>query len=355
MSEMIKCPECNASIDISKALSKNIEANLEVELKKRVAIEKGKIIKEANESILSLQEKLDTANANELNLRKQKTEIEQKAKDIELDVQRRLEEEKGKLEARIADRMAQDYELNMREKDKKLADTLSQVENLKRKIEQGSQQSQGEILEVEIEDIIRVEFPFDAIEPVTKGVKGGDIVQTVRSKDGEEAGRIIWELKRTKSFSESWIAKLKADARLVKASVCILATETMPNGMEHFGMVEGVWITPLKDCIPLSRALRFGLTQVAREKQMQSGRRDKAEIMYDYLIGIEFKGRIEAIVEGYWGMKEDLESERRAMEKIWAKREKQINQITFNLAGMHGEMEALAGDSLPNVKLLEMS
>ena len=119
-------------------------------------------------------------------------------------------------------------------------------------------------------------------------------------------------------------------------------------------MIDGVWVTPIRDCVPLSRALRFGLTQVAQEKLMQSGRKEKADLMYDYLTGIEFKGRIEAIVEGYRSMKEDLESERRAMEKIWAKREKQINMITFNLAGMHGEFQALAGDALPNIKPLQL-
>lgn len=358
MSEVINCPECGFAIELDKALAKKLEANLDKEYKIKLgnalhkAIEETK--KDAEKELGSLRVQLDLANSNELALRKQKTELEQKAKDIDLEVQRRLDREKEILEARVGDRVAESYRLKDAEKDKKLADALAQAEEMKRKIEMGSQQSQGEVLEVELETIIRAEFPFDAIEPVAKGVKGGDILHIVRSKEGEEAGKILWEMKRTKSFSESWIAKLKNDARSCKASICILATETMPSGIEHFHMYEGVWITPLKDCVPLSRALRFGLTQVAREKIMQSGRKEKAEVMYDYLISQEFKGRIEAIVEGYRGMKEDLESERRAMEKIWAKREKQINLITFNLAGMHGEMEALAGDSLPNVKLLEM-
>ena len=354
MSEMIKCPECGSSIDISKALSKNIEANLETELRKRLDDQKKRLQKENDAEVNRLLGELQTAHENELNLRKQANFLAERERSLDLEVARKMDEERVKVAEKTAKEIQESHRLKDAEKDRKISDALSQVEDLKRRIEQGSQQSQGEILEVEIEEIIRAEFPFDAIEPVAKGVKGGDIVQTVRSKDGEEAGKILWEMKRTKSFSEGWISKLKADARLVKASICILATETMPSGMESFGMVEGVWVTPLKDCVPLSRSLRFGLTQVARERLMQSGKKEKAEVMYDYLIGVEFKGRIEALVEAYKTMKEDLESERRSMEKIWAKREKQINQITFNLAGMHGEMEALAGDSLPNVKLLEM-
>lgn len=354
MSEIIKCPSCGEEFEPDKALAKKLEANLDREYKIKLgkAIEETKKEAEIENSNLRIQ--LDAIKQNELSLRKQKNELEQKSKDIDLEVQRKLDEEKEKLETRVGDRIAESYRLKDAEKDRKLAEALAQAEEMKRKIEMGSQQAQGEVLEVELETIIRAEFPFDAIEPVAKGVKGGDILHTVRSKDGEEAGRIIWELKRTKSFSEGWIAKLKNDARACKASVCILATETMPNDTDHFHMHEGVWITPLRDCVPLARALRFGLTQVAREKMMQGGRKEKAELIYDYLIGIEFRGRIEAIVEGYKNMKEDLESERRAMEKIWAKRSKQIDQITFNLAGMYGEMSALTNDNVPVISLLEL-
>lgn len=352
--DTIKCPKCETVIDLTDILKKRIAKEVEKEYEKKITESMDAVRNASRQELQALQLQLDRANNNELTLRKQKTELEQRAKDIDLEVQRKLDEEKTKIEARTADRLVETYRLKDAEKDKKISDALAQVEDLKRKMEQGSQQTQGEVLELQIEDIIRAEFPFDMIEPVAKGVKGGDILHTVRGRNGEEAGKILWELKRTKSFSEGWLVKMKNDARACKASICILATETMPVGQEHFTMMDGVWVTPIKDCVALSRALRFGLTQVAQEKLMQSGRKEKADLMYDYLTGIEFKGRIEAIVEGYRGMKEDLESERRAMEKIWAKREKQINMITFNLAGMHGEFQALAGDALPNIKPLQL-
>jgi len=352
--DTIKCPKCETVIDLTEILKKKVAKEVEQEFEKRLDSEKKRIKEEAQEDVRNLSARLQLSEKNELELRKQKTDLDARAKSMDLEVQRKIDSERSKIAESIAKDAEELHRAKDAEKDKKIADALAQVEEIKRKMEQGSQQTQGEILELQIEDIIRAEFPFDMIEPVAKGVKGGDILQTVRGRDGEEAGKILWELKRTKGFSEGWLAKMKNDARTCKASICILATETMPTGVQQFAMIDGVWVTTIPACVPLSRALRFGLTQVARERVMQSGRKEKAEIMYDYLIGQEFKGRVEAIIDGYQRMKGDLESERVVMEKIWAKREKQINLITFNLAGMHGEMEALAGDAIPSVKLLEL-
>lgn len=352
--DTIKCPKCETVIDLTDILKKKVAAEVQQEFERKTAVAMDAVRSASRQELEAMQKELSLAQKNELELRKQKTDLDNRVKNIELEVQRKIDSERGKIAEAVA-RDAEDlHRVKDAEKDKKIADALRQVEEIKRKMEQGSQQLQGEILELELEEVLRLEFPWDIVEPVAKGVKGGDILQTVKSRTGEEAGKMLYELKRTKAFSEGWLTKMKSDARSAKASILILATETMPAGMVQFGMVDGVWVTPVKDCVPLARSLRFGITQVARERLMQSGKKEKAEIMYDYLIGDEFKGRIEAMVESYKTLKEDLETEKRAMEKIWARREKQINQVTFTIAGMHGEIQALAGDSLPNVKLLEL-
>jgi len=354
MSDLIKCPSCGEEFELDKAMAKKMEAGVEKELAKRLAVEKNKILKEANESVISLQEKLDKANANELSLRKQKTELEQKAKDIDLEVQRKLEQEKASIEARVSARIVEDHRAKDSEKDKKLADTLAQVEELKRRMEQGSQQAQGETFEAELEEMLRIQFPFDVIDPVSPGIKGGDILHIFKNKAGTECGRMLWEIKRTKAWSDGWITKIKADARNAKADVCLIATETLPKGLEEFGEVESVWVSSPGNCIPLAHAIRQGLMRAAKEKYLQAGKKDKAVLVYEYMTGLEFKGRIEGIVESYRTMKADLDSERRAMEKVWAKREKQISMVTFNLASMHGEIEAIAAGELPAIAALQI-
>lgn len=352
MSEMIDCPKCGHAFELNKAMSKKLEAGMEQEIARRVASAKQQAEREADAEIGELQAKLDLANKNELALRKQKTELEQKAKDIDLEVQRRLDDEKEQLEARVGDRIAESYRIKEAEKDKKLSDTLAQVEDLKRRMEQGSQQAQGETLEVELEQILMVSFPLDLVEPVAKGVKGGDMLQTVKIRSGQECGKILWEVKRTKAWSDSWITKVKADARVAKADLCLIATETLPKGIKNFGEVEGVWISSPENAIPLAGALRQSLVQLAKEKYLQTGKKEKAVVVYDYLIGSEFKGRVEAIIESYRAMKSDLESEKRAMEKVWAKRDKQISMVTLNIAGMCGDLEAMA--ELPYVAALQL-
>lgn len=354
MSDLIKCPSCGEEFELDKAMAKKMEAGVEKELQKRLKAAKESIQAEANSQVEELQAKLDAANKNEISLRKQKTELEQKAKDIDLEVQRKLDQEKGSLEARIAARIAEDHRAKDSEKDKKLADTLAQVEELKRRMEQGSQQAQGETFEAELEEMLRVQFPFDVIDPVSPGIKGGDILHIFKNKAGTECGRMLWEIKRTKSWSDAWISKIKADARNAKADVCLIATEVLPKGLEEFGEVESVWVSSPGNCIPLAHAIRQGLMRAAKEKYLQAGKKDKAVLIYEYLTGLEFKGRIEAVVESYRTMKSDLDSEKRAMEKVWAKREKQISLVTSNLAGMHGEIEAIAAGELPGIAALQM-
>jgi len=358
MSETIDCPECGFVIELDKAMAKKMEANLDREMAKKMAAFKKSLEEQTEKDLNMLRGQLDTANKNELALRKQKTELEQRAKDMDLEVQRKLDEEKNKLESQIVSRLAEDHRAKDAEKDKKLADTLSQVEDLKRRMEQGSQQAQGETLEAELEELLRAQFPLDKIDPVSPGIKGGDILHTIFSRNGIECGRILWEIKRTKSWSDAWTAKVKSDARSVRADICLIASEVLPKGLEGighlFGEYDGVWVSSPKSCIPLVHALRQGLLKAAKERYMQAGRGDKAGQLYEYFTGVEFKGRIGAIVDSYVAMKSDLDSERRAMEKVWAKREKHILMVTSSLSGMHGEIEAIAAGELPVLPALQL-
>jgi len=329
-------------------------AGLKKQLDQALAQERKKAREEAEKELSVVQGKLDEANANELQLRRQKTELEQRAKDMDLEVQRRLDEEKVLFENRIVSRVVEDHRAKDAEKDRRLADTLAQVEDLKRRMEQGSQQAQGETLEAELEEMLRAQFPLDIIDPVSPGVKGGDILHTIFSRNGTECGKILWEIKRTKSWSEAWIAKVKSDARSVKADVCVIATETMPKGTAQMVEYDGVWVASPAVVVSLVYAIRQGLMRAAKERHVQSGKKDKAILVYDYFTGVEFRGRVEAIIQSYAALSVDLDAERRAMEKIWAKREKQISTIMLSLAGMHGEIEAIAAGELPAVPVLEL-
>jgi len=367
--ETIKCPDCGAVIELSEAISHDIEVRLkqqyenEIGKTKKAIEEKAK--KEAQESlnikISDLNEQLEEKTKNlkeaqrqELELRKRQRELVEKEEKLELELSRKIDAERQKIIQKTSKEFEETHRLKDAEKDKQLDDMKKQIDELKRKSEQGSQQMQGEVLELELEESLNEEFPFDDIEPVAKGVKGGDIIQTVKTQSGRICGKILWETKRTKNWSDSWIQKLKDDQRDAKADLAILVSETLPKGFHHFRLISGVWVTDILSAVSLALALRVVLIQVARERETQVGKKEKMELAYNYLTGQEFRNRVEAIVESFTAMKADLEAERRAMLKIWAKREKQIERVISNAAGMHGDLQEIAGSSLPTIKMLEL-
>lgn len=389
--DSIKCPKCGMVIPLSEALSHDIEERArqnfekqlaenkrkhEVELKKleedldarlqrqRKELEV-KLKKQAEEAVSAdiadlkaraeeSNQKLREAENNELALRKKQRELEDREKNLELETARKIDEEKRKIEDVVCSRFEEQHKLKDAEKDKKLTDALKQVDELKRKMEQGSQQTQGDVLELELEEMFKREFPFDVIEAVSTGVRGGDIIQTVKTQSGRMCGIILWETKRVKNWSDSWIAKLKDDQGAAKADLAVLVSEALPQGFHHFRHINGVWVTDIPSALSLALALRMALIQTANAKELESGKDDKKELIYRYVTGPEFRNRVTAIIEGFRAMKEDLESERRAMQKIWASREKQIERIISNTAGMHGDLEGLAGPALPRIKILEL-
>jgi hypothetical protein len=239
------------------------------------------------------------------------------------------------------------------EKDQTILSMQKTIAELKHKSEQGSQQLQGEVLELELENILRIKFPYDSIEPVPKGEFGGDVLQVVFSPNGQRSGAILWESKRTKNWSDSWLAKLREDQRTAKAEIAILVSQVLPKGADTFEIVDGVWVTTPKTVLPVATVLRDALLQIGMARQSMEGQQTKTEMVYQYLTGPRFRLRVEAIVEAFSSMKSDLDRERRAIMKQWSKREEQIERVMGATVGMWGDFQGIVGQSLHEIKGLE--
>lgn len=322
---------------------------------KKEAVEESRL--EVTDLKQQLEEKtkhLEEAQQQEIELRKRQREIEEKEKAFELKMSRQLDAERQQIRDKATREFEENHRLKDLEKDKQLADMREQIEELKRKAEQGSQKMQGEVLELELEQLLKDEFCFDEFESIASGIKGADILQTVKTQAGRVCGEILWETKRTKNWSDGWIQKLKDDQRAAKADLAVIVSEVLPQGFHHFRQIETIWVTDIPSAISLALALRTLLIQVARTKEIQTGKEEKKEIVYSYLTGPEFRNRVQAIMEAFIGMKQDLDTEKRSMEKYWARREKQIEKIILNIAGMHGDLEGITGIPLPTIKMLEL-
>lgn len=322
---------------------------------KKEALEEQKVeIVDLKEQLNEKTEKLKLSQEQELDLRKKQRELEEKEKIFELEITRKIDCERNEIREKVSKEIEENHRLKGAEKDKQLADMRKQIEELKRKSEQGSQQTQGEVLELELEHLLKSKFLFDEIEPVPKGKKGADVIQTVKTRSNHICGKILWETKRTKAWSNSWVAKIKDDQREAKANISVIVSETLPKGFQYFQQIDSVWVTEISLAMSLASALRVVLVQEARAYDIQTGKEEKMEIVYNYLTGSEFKNRIQAIMEPFILMKKDLDTEKRAMEKIWAKREKQIERVMRNIAGIRGDIEGIVQVPLPVVKILEL-
>jgi hypothetical protein len=329
-------------------------ARLEKELRQRAEEKIALELKDLQAQVAEKELKLKEAQKAELELRKERRELEERQKTLELEMHRKLDEGKALIREEAMKSLSEEHRLKDLEKDKQIKDMLKQIEELRRKAEQGSQQTQGEVLELELEEILKANFPLDQIEPVGKGRRGADILQKVHNQHGQYCGTIIWESKRTKAWAEGWIEKLKDDQQEAKAEIAVLATSVLPKEVANFGYMNGVWVTDYTLTVCLAIALRINLIQVANAKMAAVGKNEKMEVLYEYLSGPEFSQRVEAIVGSFVSMKNDLDQEKRAMNKIWSKREKQIERVIHNVSGMYGDMQAIAGASLPQIKSLEL-
>jgi hypothetical protein len=247
-----------------------------------------------------------------------------------------------------------EYQLKNKELEEKLEAQKKLVDEMKRKAEQGSMQMQGEAQELLLEDLLRQSFPYDSIEEVGKGVKGADCILVVRNKFGQECGKIIFESKRTKDFSEQWIEKLKADMRSQAADIAVIVSQAMPKGLDRFGEKEGVWICSFAEVKALTHVLRDSIVRIAQATKGQENKGEKMQMLYDYLTGNEFAEQWKAIREGFMSMKLSIQKERDAMEKLWKQREKQLEKVLLNAAHIRGSVEGIAGSDV-NINLIEDS
>jgi hypothetical protein len=311
-------------------------------------------LKDLSEAVSQKDQNLREFRELELGLRKRQRELEAAVLDADLKVQRTLSEERAKIREDAEARTQESHRLKDLEKDKLIQDLKSALDDMKRKADQGSMETQGEVLELDFEERLRRMFHLDDIQPVPKGIRGADLVQMVRNPVGADCGSIIWETKNTKAWSPGWISKLKDDMAETRASLAILVTVALPDGIARFGQVDGVWVSDPLSALPLAAALRQQLLQLERERQASTGKSVKMEMLYAYLAGNEFKGRVEGIVEAFTSLQDQLQRERRAMEKNWKEREKQIERVIKNTVGLYGDMQGIIGGQIPTIDALEL-
>ncbi len=327
---------------------------LEIQTKEKLKLEFEQELKSSKEEV-ELKSKLITElKSKEIEFVKKERAFLELKDQLELDFQKRILEEQKQIQD-IARKKAEDEnQFKLLEKDKKLEQLIEQIEIMKKKAEQGSMQMQGEIQEIALEELLKITFPFDAIQEVGKGTVGADTIQTVRNSSGNVCGTIIYESKRTKNFSNEWLDKLKKDLRAQKSDIAVIVTETMPKDMDRFGQKEGIWICTFADVKGVATVLRDSILRINEVRAAQENKGDKMQFLYDFLTSNEFKQHIESIVEGFTYMKDSLLKEKIAMNKIWSEREKQIDKVMINMSGMYGSIKGIAGNAISDVKMLEL-
>jgi len=315
---------------------------------------KSRELAEAQEILKTQELKLAEAQNAQAELIRRQRKLDDAQRELELNVARRVHD--GLAEARaLARREAEEsLKLKVMEKDTTIASMQQKIEELKQRAEQGSQQLQGEVQELELENLLRVKFPFDAVEPVPKGEYGGDVLQSVTGMGGAQCGAILWECKRTRHWSDGWLAKLREDQRGAKAEFAVLVSQALPKGIETFDVVDSIWVTHPRAALPVATVLRHMLQQLHAARQVSEGQQSKTDMVYQYLTGARFRQRVEAIVEAFTSMQEDLDRERKAIMKQWAKRGEQIERVMGATVGMYGDLQGIAGKSLQEIASLEM-
>ncbi|EKD93398.1 MAG: hypothetical protein ACD_28C00151G0003 [uncultured bacterium] len=402
MEMTISCPQCRASIPLTETLLQDMKRTLRVELDQehqnrmeslrvqqenlekekqgmeslvkqrteekmkeekeklwKVAQEKaqekfGLEFKDLKDQLAEKALKLKDAENMELALRKKARELEEKERTMALELQRKWDEEREKMIQQIKLDAQEEARHKLQEKDKQMDQLKKALEDANRKAEQGSMQVQGDAQEAHLKNVLQSAFPMDQIRDVPTGIRGADLIQEVYMTWGKKAGMILWEAKSTKAWSGDWIKKLKEDQGLVQAEVCVLVSKVMPEGVKGFDIVQGVWVVEDRFVVPVTTMIRLHLSQLALSRQSLVGQDEKMKVLYGYLTGPQFKHRMEMIVTGFVSMKEELEREKRAMQKLWGRREKELERVLENTAGMYGDLQGIAGASLPTIPSLEL-
>ena len=300
------------------------------------------------------QEKLAEAQSAQANTIKKERELDDARREIELTVEKGIRDKLIETRERAKREAEESLKLNIAEKDQTISSMQSKIEDLMKKADQGSQQLQGEVQELDLEENLRREFSLDVIEPVPKGEFGGDVVQRVVSVSGQLCGMILWESKRTKNWSDGWLPKLREDQRAAKADIAVIVSQSLPKGLDTFQTIDGVCVIHPRLVLPVATLLRQSLIEVAQSRQAIQGQQAKSEMVYDYLTSPRFRQRIEAIVEAFSTMQADLEREKKVITKQWAKRDEQINRVMKSTVGMYGDLQGIVGKTLQEIESLEL-
>ena len=375
MGPEIKCPNCGHQFELNESLKGEVEKELrgkmldwqkkkeeefekqkksiEADAQKRAGEELSAKLKVLEEDARVKSQQLQDMQKKELELLRDKSALEEKQKNFELELEKRFLEKRKEIEDSTIKREQELFDLKTKEFKLQMEQQQKLIEELKRKSEQGSMQLQGESQEILLEEILKENFPFDLIEEVGKGVEGADCIQTIRNNSGTACGKIIYESKRTKAWSNNWIDKLKSDKRNTGADMAILVTQAFPKDMDRFGEKDGIWVCGFNEVSGLAHALRSGIIKIYEAQRAQEGKGDKMQMLYDYLTGNEFRGQVEAIVEGFMAMKNSISRERIQMEKMWKEREKQLEKVLLSTSGMYGSVKGITGASVADIPLLD--
>jgi hypothetical protein len=308
---------------------------------------------ELRATLLTNNAKLAEAQKQQAELMRQQRALEEEKRELDMTIEKRVQASISEIQIKARQEADEAARLRVAEKDQTIESMSRTIEELKRKAEQGSQQSQGEVLELELEELLRGRFPTDSIEPVGKGELGADVIQQVNGAIGHSAGIILWETKRTKAWSDGWLAKLRDDQRRSGADIALIISHALPKHIEQFDLVDGVWVAHPRCALPVAVALRQGLIDVSSSRLVQQGQQTKMEQVYHYLTGMKFRQRVEAVVEKFNDMREDLDKERKFMGRQWAKRETQILAVIDSTVGMVGDLQAIAGTAMPEIPSLD--
>jgi hypothetical protein len=367
MNTQLICPHCKKPIELTDALTQDLKSQLKESMEREYKKEFEKIKEESNkklqdemkllkEDVEKKQQQLEIAQKAELNIRKEKNKLDEDRRTFELEKQRQMDKEREIIRQKTLEEAAEKNRLKEKEKDMVIDQLKKALDDAKRKADQGSQQLQGEVQELDLESMFHQAFPQDAIEPVGKGVLGADIRQIVKSPMGIVCGTILWECKRTKQWSDGWVTKLKNDVLSDKANIPAIISEVLPEEAKSgIGLKDGVWVASPKLAIPIATLLRKSLLDVAKQKKIKENQQTKAEDLYAYVTSHDFQHQVEAMIEVYRDMQTQIQKERVAYERSWKLREQQVNRLLSGVAGMYGSMQGIAGQALPSIKQLELS
>jgi hypothetical protein len=370
--DTIQCPHCKKNVEISEALkhqfSEKERERIEAEFAKKLETIKQEAItnssrklteqfetqiKQVNEDSREKDDRIKHLLEQMTEVTKELRKSKQERDEVKLEMQKQLAAEEEKIRTTERKKAEDEQRLKNMEKEKQLQDALKTNDELRRKLEQGSQQTQGEVLELDLELQLKEQFPADEITPVPKGIEGADICQKVRNKLGQTAGLILWETKRTKSWSNGWTAKLREDKRRMNASLAILVSEVMPNNIVNFGLHENIWVCSSEYSIALVNVLRIGLFETAIARSSTANKDEKLEALFTYLVSDGFRNRFESQVESIITLRNDLEQEQRSTLRLWKRREIQIKRLMGSVATMYGELQGVMGDALPTLPSLD--